>query len=80
MEMLSRLLMISVESPDLLTYDCSGAMNLWWTLGQRLRRPQFGPSSHNDTTTNSTGNDDATDDLLDFFLEYETEQEDKQFM
>ena len=40
-DMLDKLLLITMEGPDLDEYDAALALHKWWTTGVRARRPQF---------------------------------------
>ncbi|KAH3859519.1 hypothetical protein DPMN_102336 [Dreissena polymorpha] len=40
-DMLNRLMAISISGPAVGEYNCTRALNLWYTGGQRQRRPVF---------------------------------------
>ncbi|KAI4804100.1 hypothetical protein KUCAC02_025742 [Chaenocephalus aceratus] len=42
-EQLSRLMFPSIEDPSMDNFDAAGAVEKWWTSGNRARRPGFNP-------------------------------------
>ncbi|XP_013383761.1 zinc finger protein 862-like [Lingula anatina] len=65
-QMLNHLLAISIEGPSLEDYDAERAVHLWWTRGQRTRRPQFEAAADHV----APGDQDGEDQLLNFFLQH----------
>lgn len=61
-ETMNHLLCVSIEGPTLEAYDAERAVQLWWTRGQRARRPNFAlPNAPDDQA-------DGEDQLLNYLL------------
>ena len=58
-EQVDRLMLVSLQGPTFDDYEAEGAMNKWWTNGQRSRRPLFEEEGRGDS-------DDIEKDLLNF--------------
>ncbi|XP_034054195.1 E3 SUMO-protein ligase KIAA1586-like [Gymnodraco acuticeps] len=69
-EQLSRLMFSSIEGPSMDNFDAAGAVEKWWTSGNRARRPGFNPWQKEQE---QEIRDDLYEDLV--LMDQEAEQE-----
>ncbi|KAK5930692.1 hypothetical protein CgunFtcFv8_026910 [Champsocephalus gunnari] len=67
-EQLSRLMFSSIEGPSMDNFDAAGAVEKWWTSGNRARRPGFNPWQQEQEIR-----DDLYEDLV--LMDQDAEQE-----
>ena len=70
-QMMNHLLCVSLEGPTLEEYDAERAVHLWWTRGQRARRPQFAAPA---LPAEDHADQPEEDELLDFCLRHNNMQ------